>query len=130
MQQNVCQFHVSVYNIEGPHVLDPIDYLLNNDSCLFLFNTLAHFEQDSQVVSIGVFLHHVDIGACFDCLVQSNRMITTYHAVDAYLLMNTVKIILTDICNLDYFACVDFLAWVNSRPHSLLLSACNVLHQV
>ena len=41
-------------------------------------------------------------------------MLGTYHAVNAHLLVDAVKIVLTYVSDLNDFASVDLLCWINS----------------
>ena len=46
---------------EGPDVPIALDYLLEDDSGLFLGDALTHVKQHAQVVPVAIVLHHVDI---------------------------------------------------------------------
>ena len=101
-------------DIEGPDVLDATDDLLHDEASFFLLDVLTDFQEDAQIVAIRILLHHVDVRACFDSLVKAHGMLRTYHAVNAHLLMDAVKIVLTYVCDLNDLASVDLLCWINS----------------
>jgi len=50
--------------------------------------------------------------------------------MNLYLLVNAGKVFLGYISNGADLACVNFFGWVDTRAHSLLLAATDVLHQV
>ena len=86
-----------MYYSKLPNISAPLNDLLHDDSSLSLTNVAAHLEQHSQVIPICVLLHHVYIGACFNCLVKADGMIAPYHSVNLYLLVDTIEVFLTDI---------------------------------
>ena len=51
---------------------------------------------------------------------QSNRLITFDHPMDAHFLVNAVQVFLTNISNFDNLTCVDLLRHIYSRCTQLL----------
>ena len=84
-------------NSKLPNISTPLNDLLHDDSSFGLADVAAHLEQHSQVIPICVLLHHVYIGACFDCLVKADGMRAPYHSMNLYLFVDTVEVVLTDI---------------------------------
>ena len=113
-----------------PHILNSNNKLTQNDSRFLLFNTVSDLEQNTQIKTICIFLHHVDILTCLDCLMQSHRVFTLHNAMDTYFLMDAVQVLLTDITNLNDLASVNLLSWVHSRSDSLLFSSIHILKEI
>ena len=97
MEQDVGQFDVTMDNSEGPDIFNAMYHLLDYNSRLFLPDVSTCLQQYSKVKPIRVLLHHVYIGACFNCLVKADGMVAPYHSVNLYLLVDTIEVFLTDI---------------------------------
>ena len=72
VQQDIRELHVAMDDVECPHILDALHHLFDDDTGLFLADVPTSFQKDSKIESISVLLHHVDVGSCFDSLMQSN----------------------------------------------------------
>ena len=96
-------------DIERPDIFDSAHNLIDNYPCLLLPNVLFNFQQDAKIVPISILLHHVNIGACLDRLMKPDRVLASHHAMDAYLLVNAVKVVLADVGDLDDLTCIDLL---------------------
>ena len=97
MQQNVGELHVAMDDIQGPDILDALHNLLDDDTRLFLADVTAGFQEDAKIESIGVLLHHVNVGSCLDGLVESDGVRRAHHAVNFDLLVDAIKIFLGDV---------------------------------
>lgn len=91
---------------------------------------LTDFEEHAEIVPVGILLHHVDIRAGLNSLVEANRVVTADHSVNFHLLVDASQVFLANVCNFNYFASIDLLRWVHSRPHCLLLRPFDVLEEV
>eukprot|EP00353_Schmidingerella_taraikaensis_P008731 CAMPEP_0185582732 /NCGR_PEP_ID=MMETSP0434-20130131/21087_1 /TAXON_ID=626734 ORGANISM="Favella taraikaensis, Strain Fe Narragansett Bay" /NCGR_SAMPLE_ID=MMETSP0434 /ASSEMBLY_ACC=CAM_ASM_000379 /LENGTH=63 /DNA_ID=CAMNT_0028201637 /DNA_START=1598 /DNA_END=1789 /DNA_ORIENTATION=+ len=61
-------------DVQGPDIFDTLDDLSDDDAGLFLADMASSLKQDSQIVTIRILLHHVDVGASFDRLMQAHGM--------------------------------------------------------
>ena len=91
---------------------------------------MTDLKQHSQVISICILLHHVNVLTCFDGLVESNRVFTLNHSVNSHLFVDTVKVFFADITDFNDFASIDFFSRIHSRSHSLLFCPIYILKKI
>ena len=97
MEQDVGKLHITMNNVESPDVLDALNDLSDDNACLFLANLAPSFEKHAKIITIRIFLHHVDVRACFDSLMETDSVGTTYHTVNLDLFVDTVEVLLRDV---------------------------------
>ena len=68
VQQDVGELHVTMDDAKTPHICDTLHELMDNDTSLLLFDVLTNLEQYTQIESVGILLHHVDVLACLNRL--------------------------------------------------------------
>ena len=117
-------------DVESPDVFDALHNLSDDDAGLLLADLTTSFQKDTQIVAVCVFLHHVDVRACFNSLMEANSMGTAHHAMYFDLLMDAVQVLLRDVGNFDNLARVNLLRRVHRGAHGLLLLARHLLEQV
>jgi hypothetical protein len=104
MEQDVCQFHVSVNDVKAPYVFEACNNLTQNQANLYLGERFAESEEDRQIEAIAEVLHHVDVRIGLDGLVQSDALFTFDHVVETDFLLYAVHIVLANCCNLNNLA--------------------------
>ena len=117
-------------NLQRPNVPNSSNDLSNyNPGLLLLYSSLG-LQEHCQIKAIGVLLHHVDIRACLDRLMEADGVWRSDHAMDSDFLVNASQVLLANVRDLYNLARINLLCRVNSRPDSLLLRTVDILEQV
>ena len=127
MKQYVGQFDVTVDDSEGPNIFNAMHHLFDYNSRLFLLDLSTCLQKYSKVEAIGILLHHVDVGAGLDGLVEAYGVSTSYHTMDTYFLVDAGQVLLTDIGNLYYLTGVYLFRRIDRGANGLLLRSIDAL---
>ena len=100
-------------NAKTLDIFESLHDLLENAPSFFLKDLTAEFQENSQVESVSIVLHHIDIRACLDRLVKTDRVRAAHHSMDFDLLVYAGEVLLAHIRYVNHFTGVDLLAWVD-----------------
>ena len=81
-------------DIEGPDIFDTLHNLSDDDASFFLTNLASSFKEYAQVIAVCVLLHHINVGASLDSLMQANGVRATNHAMNLDFFVDAVQVLL------------------------------------